>query len=66
MCAKFKPGDVVRTPTGRTARVERLRPDGRREIAYIDGDRERIALATSCLRLVVPAAPRPWSRRVLD
>lgn len=56
----IKPGDVVRTPSGRTAEVDRLRPDGKRDLRYLDGDRAELVLPESLLKLVRSVPPRRW------
>lgn len=56
----LKPGDLVRTPSGRTARVDDLRADGRRELRYVDLDGGEVALPSRMLRPVAAAPVRPW------
>lgn len=65
MTAPFKPGDLVRTPSGRLARVDDLRADGRRELRYVDLEGGDVALPASQLLLVSRAPVLPWKRRLL-
>lgn len=50
----IKPRDLVRTPSGRTARVIEVLPGGRRLLEYID-DREGVELHESMLYLIQSA-----------
>lgn len=50
----IKPRDIVRTPSGRTARVIEVLPAGRRLLEYLD-DREGVELHESMLYLVQSA-----------
>jgi len=61
----LKPGDLVRTPTGRTARVDDLRADGRRELRYVDRDGGEVALRADRLTLVAAAPRRRWTKHTL-
>lgn len=61
----LKPGDLVRTPSGRTALVDDLRWDGRREIRFVDLDGGEAALRPEHLTLVAAAPVRPWKVRTL-
>lgn len=63
MGSPIKPGDLVRTPLGRTARVRELRADGKRELAYIDAEGGEVVLGERDLTLVVASEPRPWKER---
>lgn len=63
--APLKPGDLVRTPTGRTARVDDLRADGRREIRYVDLEGGTAALLPSSLTVVMRSPVIPWKTRIL-
>lgn len=63
--APLKPGDLVRTPSGRTGRVDDLRWDGRREIRYVDLEGGTVALRPEKLVLVAASPVRPWKTRVL-
>lgn len=57
----FKPGDIVRTPMGRTAQVLRLRPDGKRDLVYEDSpEMETVALHPSMLTIVRLAPVTAW------
>jgi hypothetical protein len=61
----LKPGDLVRTPSGRTARVEELRTDGRRDLRFVDGDRGEAALRPEKLTIIARAPVLPWTRHRL-
>ena len=63
MTPLFKPRDIVRTPSGRTAQVVDLNPDGRRELMYLDHDGGYVTLETSMLTMLKEATPRPWPSR---
>lgn len=63
--APLKPGDLVRTPSGRTARVDELRPDGRREVRFVDLEGGEAALRPELLTLVIAGPVVPWKTRVL-
>lgn len=63
--AQFKPNDLVRTPSGRTARVEDLRPDGRRDLRFVDIEGGTCALRPELLTIVATAPAMPWKTRVL-
>jgi hypothetical protein len=63
--APFKPNDLVLTPTGRAARVEELRADGRRDIRYIDREGGVAALFPKDLTLLAVAPVIPWKTRVI-
>lgn len=63
--APLKPGDLVRTPSGRTAKVEDLRPDGRREIRYVDVEGGTVALRPEVLTILVRGPVYPWKTRIL-
>lgn len=54
----IKPGDLVRTPSGATATVVDINPDGSRELELLNG--ERLALLPSLLFVVRAAVPQPW------
>ena len=56
----FKPRDVVRTPSGRTAEVVALTQDGKRELMYLDGDGGYVTLERHMLVMLKEATPRPW------
>lgn len=57
----FKPGDIVRTPMGRTAQVLRLRADGKRDLVYEDSpEMETVALHPSMLTIVKLAPVTRW------
>lgn len=60
----LKPGDLVRTPSGRTAIVDELRPDGRRDLRYTDFDGGEAALRPELLTLVKSAPCTPWKTRL--
>lgn len=60
---RFKPNDIVRTPSGRTARVHELRPDGKLDLVYIDGSRDEVALDADRLFLIAAAPICPWKTR---
>lgn len=60
----FKPDDVVRTPTGRLATIQRINPDGSRLIED-SASGERYDIMPGHLTLVHAATPRPWPKRVL-
>jgi len=59
----FKPRDVVRTPSGRTAQVVDLNHDGTRELMYLDKEGGYVTLETRMLHLVKEATPLPWPSR---
>lgn len=59
----FKPGDIVRTPTGRTAKVIEPRSDGKRDLEYLDSEGGKVALEPEMLTMVTPAPVRPWPSR---
>ncbi|TAK45243.1 MAG: hypothetical protein EPO27_10510 [Betaproteobacteria bacterium] len=61
----LKPGDLVRTPTGRTAVVDDIRKDGKRDLHYIDGGRDQVALDPELLTLITSCAPQRWTKRTL-
>ena len=61
----LKPGDFVITPSGRLARIDELRPDGRRDIRFIDLEGGEAALRPELLKLVATAPVVPWKTRVL-
>ena len=63
--APLKPGDLVRTPSGRTARVNELRADGRRDVRFVDLDGGEAALHPNKLVLVASAPIVPWKKRVI-
>lgn len=63
--APLKPGDLVRTPGGRTAVVTELRGDGRRDVRFVDGDRDEAALRPELLVVVARAPVIPWKRHRL-
>lgn len=61
----IKPGDLVRTPTGRTARVVgEPRYDGRRDLEYIDQGGGEVTLHPATLTLVVEGPIVPWKSRL--
>lgn len=60
----IKPGDLVRTPSGATATVLEINPDGSRELELLNG--QRLALLPGLLFLVRAALPRPWPSLRLD
>lgn len=57
-----KPGDLVRTPAGRSAHVVEIQPSGMRLIEHIDGARERVAMHMDDLFLVREAKPVAWTK----
>ena len=59
MSPPLKPGDLVRTPLMRAARVEGLRPDGKRDLRYLDTG-EELVLHENLLRLIDSAGPVRW------
>lgn len=52
MAIGLRPGDHVLTPTGRCARVERVLPDQRVELAYTSGVPGQVSLPWHLRRLV--------------
>lgn len=66
MSEALKPGDLVRTPTGRTARVDELRADGRRDLRYVDLDGGEVALPSRLLRQIAASPVRPWKKHTLE
>ena len=60
----LKPGDLVRTPSGRMAVIDRLRQDGRRDLIYIE-DGEPVALSERLLVRVREAPVTPWRKHTL-
>jgi hypothetical protein len=61
----LKPGDLVSTPSGRIARVDDLRADGRREIRFVDLEGGEAALRPELLTIVMRAPVTPWKIRIL-
>lgn len=61
----LKPGDKVRTPSGRTAVIDEIRVDGKRTLRYIDGSRDQVALDPHLLTLIVSAPLRRWTKHTL-
>ena len=60
---KPKLHDLVRTPSGRTARVIEVRPsDGRRVCEYLDGAKDEVVLKPDLLLVVKSADVVPWRR----
>jgi hypothetical protein len=60
----LKPDDIVRTPSGQTAVVVRINPDGSREIEDIKS-LDRFDIMPRYLTLIRASTPRPWPKRVL-
>jgi hypothetical protein len=60
----FKPDDIVRTPSGQTAVVVRINPDGSREIEDLK-TLDRFDIMPRHLTLIRASTPRPWPKRVL-
>lgn len=64
MAITIKPNDLVRTPTGRTARCEDLNADGTRALRDVV-TRELFDLHPRHLTLIMAAPVRPWKKRTL-
>lgn len=60
----YKPGDLVRTPSGRYARVIEVRPERRRLVRYLDeAPGEDFEIGVTKLEMMKSAAVKPWSNR---
>jgi hypothetical protein len=59
----IKPNDMVRTPTGRTAHVVGLNPDGSRKLADV-ATGEIFDMRPEALFLVRAAPIVPWKKRL--
>ena len=59
--AYIKPRDIVRTPSGRDARVIEVLPEGRRRLEYLD-DYEGVELPARLLYVVQAAPALPWGK----
>lgn len=62
----LKPGDLVRTPSGRTAVVDEIRVDGKRDLHYVDGGRDQVVLDPHLLTLIVSTPPKRWHKHTLE
>lgn len=60
----IKPNDLVRTPSGRTARCEGINADGTRALRDIITT-EQFDLRPGLLTLIMAAPVRPWKKRTL-
>lgn len=54
--AGFEPGTVVRTPTGRRAKITAWLADGRADLHYLDADGGTVSLQVHLLRPIRRAA----------
>jgi len=59
-----KPRDTVETPLGRIGLVMSVLPEGRREVQYLDSERDTVILKASLLEVLVRAVPRPWQEKI--
>lgn len=61
---RFPAGTIVVTPTNRTARVEKILPDGRARLKYMDGDLDGPDIKASLLHEFQAGRMRPDPVRV--
>ena len=59
-----KPRDTVETPLGRIGLVVAVLPEHRREVRYLDSERETVILKASLLEVLVRAVPRRWQEKI--